>query len=307
MLGAARALRALEPAPKFYPLRALAGVHRMVLDGSAPDLRAALPVGRRRRRRPGRVACIREALAAHDPDVLADLRHPLQTNETSRCGALAGGFHVIAAAPSCRCGRSSSAPAPASTCTSTATATRAAGSPSGPADSPVRFVDYWRGGVPPLDEGRAPGASRLRPRPDRRDDRARAGSTLLSYVMPDELRASSTMRGALEVAATRPGQIDEASADDVDRSGAGRRRRRDRDRRLPLDLLDLSPGRGDRPYRGDDHGAGERADAEAPLLWLRYEQSAELGAVELRLRAGPATRSSCWPAASTTGRQISNG
>ena len=34
---------ALEPSTEYYPLRALAGVHRMALDGSAPDLRSHYP------------------------------------------------------------------------------------------------------------------------------------------------------------------------------------------------------------------------------------------------------------------------
>ena len=279
---------ALEPAPEFYPLRALAGVHRMVLDGSAPDLRAHYPSvggdGDVQAAWPG----IREALAAHDPDVLSDLRHPLQTNETSRCGALAGGFHVIAA----RTGlpmRALELGASAGLnlhfdryryeCGEVA---------SGPADSPVRFVDYWRGGTPPFDakveltERRGCDLDPI----DATTERGRLD--LLSYVMPDELQRIETMRGALEVAARDPVPIDEESADTwvermLETPTAG-----------TATVLFHSifwiyppPAVTDRIAAAIE-AAGGRADAEAPLYWLRYEPSAdELGVIELRLRSWP--------------------
>jgi hypothetical protein len=40
---------------------------------------------------------VRDVLAGHDPEVLGEFAHPLQTNETSRCGALVGGFCEVAA------------------------------------------------------------------------------------------------------------------------------------------------------------------------------------------------------------------
>ena len=183
-----------EPKTEFFPLRALAGVHRMVLDGSAPELAAYYPSvggnGDAAAAWPGVLA----ALAAHSPEVIEDLRHPLQTNETSRCGALASGFHVIAAG--------CALPIRAFELGSSAGLNlnfdryryEGGGLVSGPEDSPVRFVDYWLGGVPPLD-------SKLEIAERRGCDLAPIDASteegrmeLLSYVMPDELARIEQMR-----------------------------------------------------------------------------------------------------------------
>ena len=204
---------ALEPSTEYYPLRALAGVHRMALDGSAPDLRSHYPsVGG-----DGDVEAawpaVRSALAAHAPDVLADLRHPLQTNETSRCGALAGGFHVIA-------GRTS-LPVRALELGASAGLNlhfdsyryEGGGLAAGPADSPVRFIDYWRGGTPPFNT-EVELAERRGCDLDPIDASTEEGRlSLLSYVMPDELDRIEMMRGAMSIAARDPVAVDRESAD----------------------------------------------------------------------------------------------
>ena len=106
--------------------------------------------------------------------------------------------------------------------------------------------------------------------------------------MPDELQRIETMRGALEVAARDPVPIDEESADTwvermLETPTAG-----------TATVLFHSifwiyppPAVTDRIAAAIE-AAGGRADAEAPLHWLRYEPSAdELGVIELRLRSWP--------------------
>ena len=279
---------ALEPSTEYYPLRALAGVHRMALDGSAPDLRSHYPsVGG-----DGDVEAawpaVRDALAAHAPDVLADLRHPLQTNETSRCGALAGGFHVIA-------GRAS-LPVRALELGASAGLNlhfdsyryEGGGLAAGPADSPVRFVDYWRGGTPPFDT-EVELAERRGCDLDPIDASTEDGRlSLLSYVMPDELDRIEMMRGALSIGGRDPVAVDRESADTwVERLL----------RSLPEgaatvvfhSIFWIYPP----PYvtgriAAAIEAAGERATKEAPLFWLRYEESPnEMSVIELRLRSWP--------------------
>ena len=85
-----------ESADAAYPLRLLAGVHRMVLSGAAPalaahfsttggdgDVEAAWPE-------------YRKLLAARPETVLDTLRRPPQTNEVGRSASLAGGLAVVA-------------------------------------------------------------------------------------------------------------------------------------------------------------------------------------------------------------------
>jgi hypothetical protein len=279
---------ALEPPREFYALRALAGVHRMVLDRSAPSLRAHYPSvggdGDAEAAWPG----IREALAAHDPDVLGDLRHPLQTNETSRCGALAGGFHVIAAR--------SGLPMRAFELGASAGLNlhfdryryECGALAAGPEDSPVRFVDYWRGGAPPFGAEVVVAERRgcdLDPI-DATTERGRLD--LLSYVMPDELQRIEMMRGALQVAARYPVAVDAESADTWAQ------------RILETAATDTAtvvfhsifwiypPAEVTQRTAAAIQAAGERATAEAPVHWLRYEPSADdLAVIELRLRSWP--------------------
>lgn len=279
---------ASEPSTEYYPLRALAGVHRMVLDGSAPDLRAHYPsVGG-----DGDVGAawpqIRAALAAHDPDVLTDLRHPLQTNETSRCGALAAGFHVIA--------RRAGLPVRALELGSSAGLNlhldryryEGGGLAAGPPDSPVRFVDYWRGGIPPFDcplELAERRGCDLDPIDASTED---GRSTLLSYVMPDQLQRIEMMRAALTVAAREPVIVDRESADTWVERQLGRLS--DGEATVVFhSVFWIYPPAGvtDR-IRAAIEAAGERATATAPLFWLSYEEGAErMGSVELRLRSWP--------------------
>ncbi len=279
---------ALEPATEFFALRALAGVHKMVLDGSAPDLAAHYPSaggdGDAAAAWPGVLA----ALAAHSPDVVGDLRHPLQTNETSRCGPLASGFHVIAD----RCRMPIRALELGSSAGLNQNLDRyryeAGGLSSGPPDSPVRFSDYWLGGVPPLDSPLEI-AERRGCDIDPIDAATEEGRLdLLAYVMPDELARVEMMRGALAVAAEHPPVVDRASADEW----------------IAERLTEPAPGRATvvfhsvfwiyPPPEVTDRiaativAAGESASPEAPLFWLSYEESAErLGVVELRLRSWP--------------------
>ena len=277
-----------EPSTEYYPLRALAGVHRMVLDGSAPELVAHYPSVGGDGDAIAAWPAVRDAIAAHDPEVLEDLRHPLQTNETSRCGALAAGFHVIA----------SRDPRPMRALELGASAGlnlhfndyryEAGGIAAGPADSAVRFVDYWRGAVPPFD---APVelVERRGCDIDPIDPGSEEGRvSLLSYVMPDELARFETMRAAVAIAAGDPVTVDAESADTwAERMLA----------ELPQGVATVvfhsvfwvyPPPEVTGRIRATIEAAAERTTPEAPLRWLSYEGDAHhLGVIELRLR--------CWP------------
>jgi hypothetical protein len=279
---------AAEPATEFFPLRALAGVHEMVLTGKLPGLDAHYPSVGGDGDAAAAWPAVREALASHDPEVLSDLRHPLQTNETSRCGPLAGGFHVIAAR--------SRLPLRVFELGSSAGLNlhfdlyryEAHGVASGPEDSPVRFVDYWLEGTPPLQvevdvvERRGCDIDPI----DATTERGRL--QLLSFVMPDDRRRVEMMRAALEIAADHPVVVDRESAD----TWAARHLAQ-----LPSGMATvlfhsifwLYPPESVRDGIATAIAdAGGRATSAAPFHWLRYEETTEeLGRCELRLTSWP--------------------
>ena len=89
--------RADEPAGDAIHLRLLAAVHRLVLDGRAPDLAAVYPStgGDGDPHRAWRA--FRDLLAERDGDIRAGLDRPLQTNEVRRCAAVVLGLARVAA------------------------------------------------------------------------------------------------------------------------------------------------------------------------------------------------------------------
>lgn len=279
-----------EPATEYYPFRALAGVHHEVLSGARPGLAARYPSAGGDGDAAAAWPEVREAFAAHDPDVLADLRHPLQTNETSRCGALIGGFCAFAA-------ETGGMPLRALELGSSAGLNlhldryryEADGLALGPADSPVRFRDYWEGGTPAFDasleivERRGCDIDPI----DVTSDEGRL--MLQSYIWPDQVSRLETLRGAISVAGSLPVGVEGESADTW----------------LAARLAE-SPDAGAATlvfhsvfwvYVPDPVRAGivdalesasARATTDAPLGWLRYEESTENPReVELRLTTWP--------------------
>lgn len=276
-----------ERPDEFYPYRALGGVHHEVLAGTAPELAKHYPSVGGDGDADAAWPLVREVLERHDPDVVGALRHPLQTNETSRAGALIGGFLTIAA--------ETGLPLRVRELGSSAGLNlhfdqyryEAGGKAFGPADSPVRFTDYWLEGTPPLD---APleVVDRRGCDIDPIDATTEQGRlTLLSYMWPDELPRFELMKGALEIAQEMPVTVDQEGVD----TWAQRQ------------LAELPDGEATVvfhsivwPYLDDDvreatqaaiEEAATRASAEHPLSWLRYEQSPDYVHCELKLTSWP--------------------
>ncbi|UJA21424.1 DUF2332 domain-containing protein [Thermoleophilia bacterium SCSIO 60948] len=277
-----------QPREEYYGFRALAGVHHEVLSGERPELAAHYPSaggdGDTGAAWPG----VREAFADHDPELLAELRHPLQTNETSRCGALIGGF--------CEVAQADGLPIRALELGSSAGLNlhldryryEAGGLALGPADSPIRFADYWVGGVPHLDA-----APRIESRAgcdlEPVDPASDAGSVALqAYLFPDGRERLRELRAAIEIARERPVEVERASADDW----------------VAERLAEHAPGRSTVVFHSifwtylpesvrhriaaAIEAAGASATTEAPVHWLRYEVGADSPVdVELRLRSWP--------------------
>jgi hypothetical protein len=81
-------------------LRLLGAVHRLVLQGRAPELAAFYPSVGGQGRAADAWPAFRRTLAAHRDEVRALLDRPVQTNEVGRAAALYGGLLVAAAGES---------------------------------------------------------------------------------------------------------------------------------------------------------------------------------------------------------------
>ncbi len=196
------------------PLRLLGGLHRMVLDGRAPQLRRWYPsVGGSW----DAGSAWPEILLVADghPEVLrAALRQPPQTNEVGRSAALIGGLLYInsefrlpvrlfeigsSAGLNLRADRYHY---------------RYAGNQWGPADSPVVIDDAWHGQLPP--------GGRLQIIARHGYDIAPIDVTgpegelaVLSYVWPDQQARLNRVRGAIAVAREVPAKLERRTAGDA--------------------------------------------------------------------------------------------
>ena len=287
---------ALEPSGEYFPFRVLAGVHLEVLAGERPDLARHYPSvggdGDAGAAWPG----VRDAIAGQDPDVVAELGHPLQTNETSRCGALIGGL--------CEVAHTTGLPLRILELGSSAGLNlhldryryEADGMALGPADSRVRFVDYWYPTSPRLDadlrivERRGCDLSPIDPLIER------GALELEACLWPDQQDRLETLRAAVTIAREEPVAVDQASAErwvaeQLQPASASASASAD------AGLATVVFHSVFWPYPPDQvrsqitaaiEAAGSSASRSAPLAWLRYEEAAdEPTTVELRLRSWP--------------------
>ncbi len=85
-----------RPMPDALPLRLLGAVHRLVLDGAAPELAAYYPSAGGAVRHPEAWLALRALVAARAADLRPALDRQVQTNEVRRSAALLGGFLTVA-------------------------------------------------------------------------------------------------------------------------------------------------------------------------------------------------------------------
>jgi hypothetical protein len=191
--------------PDALPLRLMGGVHRLVLEGAAPDLARFYPsIG-------GEVdhedawPALRYVLEAHLDALRAGLDQPPQTNEVGRAGALIGGLlHVVAWSPGPLRLFELGASAGLNLRADHFRVALDGGQGVGPVSSPVVLDDPWRGPMPPLsgalDVVERAGCDVSPLDPTTEEGRLR----LTSYVWPDQLARLARLRGAMDLAAQVP-------------------------------------------------------------------------------------------------------
>lgn len=202
------------PSRLAVPLRLLGGLHRLVLDGRAPQLRRWYPsTGGSWDAEPAWPE-IQDVAADHFHALRAALRQPPQTNEVGRSAALIGALLRI----NCE----SALPVRLFEIGSSAGLNlradhyryRFAEGQWGPGDSPVTIDDAWRGALPPGDGVRIVERHGYDIAPI--DVTGADGDlTVLSYVWPDQTARLQRLRGAIEVAREVPAPLQRQTAADA--------------------------------------------------------------------------------------------
>ena len=265
------------------PLRVLGRVHRLVLDGDAPELATHFPSTDGDGDAGAAWPVFRDVLAANVDQIAAGMSQEPQTNEVGRSAALVGGFLTVAAETGLPLRIRELGASAGLNLRFDHFFFSCAGRSYGDPASPVRFEDVWNGGCPPLD---VPAVVADRRGCDRHpiDPTTHDGQlTLLSYVWPDQRERFPLLRAAFEVAMRVPATVDAASAADW----------------LARELATPAPGLATVVYhsvfwsyldddqraeiRGLIEEAGGRATDDAPLAWLKFE-TPEAGEIPFAVR-----------------------
>jgi hypothetical protein len=271
-------------------LQLMGAVHRLVLEGRAPELARFYPSVGGTPALDAAPAALIDTIEQHGAVLPELMQRPIQTNEVGRSAALLVGFLTVA--------RETGLPLRVLEIGASAGLnlrwdgyryTGPAGEWGDPG-SPVEIMDAFTGERPPLDE--RPQVAERRgcdPRPlDPTSDETRL--TLLSYTWPDQLRRFTQLRAALDFAPSMPATVDRAGGVEW----------------LEESLAAAKPGVATvvfhsvvLPYLGEQgitelwqtlESAAGRARRDAPLAWLSLEAGEDLAAVRLMTWPGGEAR-----------------
>lgn len=274
-----------EPIEDAVALRLMAGVHRLVLTGGAPDLAGHYPTAGGIPVWPGCGEAFLSVVAEHPEALARSMRLAPQTNEIGRSATLLGGLLEV--------GRMTHRPLRLLELGASAGLNllfdryryELGGGTWGDPANPVVIRSQWRGS-PPVTAGRLTIASRAGcdPHPVRLD-RAADVASLRSYVWGDQTDRLADLDRAITLARADPPVVEAAPAEVW----------------LPDRLAETTPGvttvvwhsvliqylpaASRHRLLGIVRGAGSAATADAPLAWLRLEP----GPTHLELRL------SMWP------------
>lgn len=291
-----------EPYTSALALRFMGAVHRLVLEGRAPDLAARYPTVGGVPDRSDPVPLLLAAVAEHRTELRVRLRSGVQTNEVGRSAVLVGGYARVAAA--------FGLPLRALEIGASAglnlrfdhyhydTGPGRFGDPT----SPVRFSGVWEGEPPDLSVAlqvaERRGCDRSPVDPTTEEGRR----TLLSYVWADQADRVARLEAAIEVARRVPAPVDAADAAPWLEEQLA----------VPVPGVTtvvahtivvqyLTPG-GRRRVLAAIEAAGAAAGHRAPVAWLRMEPAGERA--ELRLTTWPGGEEVVLASAGYHGRPI---
>jgi len=281
-----------DPVNSMLALRLMGAVHRRVLEGALPDLEpfylsSGVPYDRiadKKNTADGEAAwpAFRRALAEDAEALRQLLDRPVQTNEVGRCAALLPGFLAVARETGMSLRLLEVGASAGLNLRWDRYRYEAEGFSWGDPASSVRLDFQIEGELPRSAEvtvAERRGCDRSPIDPTSEDGRL----TLLSYIWPDQAHRVERVRAALDLAAEVPVVIDRAGAADWAGSQLAERREGVATvvfHSIVMQYLDKEERR---RFEVRMRGAGERADAAAPLAWLRMEPAGERAEVRLAI------------------------
>lgn len=284
----------VEPVLDALPLRFLGGVHRLVLDGDAPDLARHYPSAGGHFESDDTTVdpdpVFLATVAEHRDRIVESLARTVQTNEVGRCASLLPGFLEVA--------QSTGLPLRVLELgTSAGLNLRwdqyryeggAEGSAWGDPDAALRFTDVYVDPLPQLDIEAAVVERRGCDRSPIDATTADGRQQLRSFVWPDQLERFAALDAALAIAASVPAPVDRADAAEwVAEQLAPTSDGAATVLFQSIVWQYLSPETRE-SIRDAVKAAGESASANAPVAWLRMEPGANpTEGAEVRLRMWP--------------------
>lgn len=268
------------------PLRFLAAVHALVLEGRAPELAAHYPsaggVGAG-----DPVPAFLATIEEHVDDIEASMGLGVQTNEVGRAASLFGGFHTVARRWGLPLRQLEVGTSAGLLLRWDRFGYRTGGALRWGADDGLAFDDPWTGDVPPVADGLLV-AERRGCDPAPIDPTTDTGAVRLrSFLWPDQVERRTRLDAAIDIARRHPVTVDVADAGDW----------------AEAQLAEPTPGLATvvhhsivlqylpRPsflrLRSAIEQAGARATADAPVHWLRMEPAGDVA--DVRMTSWPGT------------------
>lgn len=264
-------------------LRFLGAVHRLVLEGKAPQLAACYPSAGGSNNCDDLWPRFRAVVQHHEAELRELVHRPVQTNEVGRCAALLGGFLEVVRQTSLPLRLFEIGAAGGLILRWDQYWYEAGQEGWGDSQSPVRITGMFAGEHPRFDvfakvvERR--GCDALPIEPGTEEGRL----TLQSYVWPDQVERFRQLAAAIDVARRVPAHVDQGNAPDW----------------VEIALADDTPGVATVVYQSIVRqylskvdrarfecvmaAAGEAATHDKPFAWLRFEPAGNTAEVRLQL------------------------
>lgn len=274
-----------------FSLRVLGALHRLALDGRAPDLARCFPTAGGVTT-PEKVWPIaRRTMAEHLDYVVSYTTRPPQTNEVARSAALLGGFLEVAAQYRLPLRLREIGASAGLNLLWDLYRVNAGAFSWGAADSRLELQTTWEGPAPRLDTvvTVADRAACDRDPIDIRnaDDRLR----LESYIWPDQVHRMARLRQACAIARTASFRLDQADAADWIETELRETPRGQTTMVFHSVFRQYLPPDTDAKLQAVMETAGARASVQSPLAWLALESA--------NIKSFPDLTLTTWPGGKT--------